>query len=387
MNGESLTPSELLRYSRHIILPGFGEDAQQRLKSARVLVVGAGGLGSALLYYLTAAGVGAIGVADHDVVSESNLQRQVLFTTADIGKKKSEVAKERLTALNPHINIVSYPLKITSENASELIGRYDVIADGSDNFPTRYLINDACVLLGKTVVLGAVFRFEGQVSVFNMLQKDGSRGPNYRDIFSHPPEPGSIPDCTEGGVIGVLPGIIGCMQANEVIKIITGIGEPLSGKLLLYNSLNGNLQTLHVKHDRNNPLTGTKPAIKSLIDYEQFCSQQNIHKEGMNVRNVVVREISAGEFIEMQQNNTDFQLIDVREQGEYERENIGGELIPLDSLAESVNNISRHKPVIIHCHSGKRSADAIEFLTTKYGYTNLYNLSGGLVAYFSHVEI
>ncbi|RMI26214.1 MAG: molybdopterin-synthase adenylyltransferase MoeB, partial [Calditrichaeota bacterium] len=258
-NRIDFTPEELARYHRHIIIPEFGIEGQQKLKAARVLVVGTGGLGSPLLLYLAAAGVGTLGIVDFDVVEDSNLHRQVLFNQQDLGMPKVEAAKKRLMALNPHIEVVTYNTRLTSANALEIIRDYDVVADGTDNFPTRYLVNDACVLLGKPNVYASIFQFEGQVSVFNYVDKNGEVGPNYRCLYPEPPPPGLVPNCAEGGVLGVLPGIIGCLQANEVIKVITGIGEPLSGRLLIFDALKFEVRILKFKRDENNPLNGKNP--------------------------------------------------------------------------------------------------------------------------------
>ena len=263
-----LSKEELLRYSRHIIIPEFGLEGQQKLKTSSVLVVGTGGLGSPLLLYLVAAGVGKIGIMDFDILDETNLQRQVLFNKDDVGKPKAEVAKEKLQKLNQHIEIIAYNEELTSDNALDIIKDYDVVADGTDNFPTRYLVNDACVLLGKTNVYASIFRFEGQVSVFNFQYQSGEFGPNYRDLFPEPPPPGFVPSCAEGGVLGVLPGIIGSIQASEVIKVLTGVGDPLAGRLFLFDAQRFGTRTLKIRKSDSNPLTGKNPTITALIDYE-----------------------------------------------------------------------------------------------------------------------
>ena len=281
--------AELARYDRHIILPQFGLAAQQKLKAAKVLVVGSGGLGSPLLLYLAAAGVGTIGIVDFDVVDDSNLQRQVLFGKNDIGAAKVLAAKSRLESLNPYIGIRVHQAQIRSENALDIIRDYDVVADGSDNFPTRYLVNDACVLSGKPLVFAAVSQFEGQVSVFNLLQDNGERGPNYRDLHPEPPAPGLVPNCAEGGVLGVLPGIMGSMQALEVIKIISGTGEPLSGRLVIFDALDFQMRSFNIRRRADNPLNGNHPTITELIDYELFCGLKNATGEQS------IKEISAEE--------------------------------------------------------------------------------------------
>lgn len=359
------TKEELARYNRHIIIPGFGMEAQKKLKAAKVLVVGSGGLGSPLLLYLAAAGVGTIGIVDFDVVDDSNLQRQVLFGVEDIGTLKVEAAKKRLEQLNPYIKVITYNVQLTSANALEIIREYDIVADGTDNFPTRYLVNDASVLAGKPNVYASIFQFEGQVSVFNYTDKNGITGPNYRDLYPDPPAPGLIPSCAEGGVLGVLPGIIGSLQANEVIKVIAGIGEPLSGRFFVYDALSFETRTLKVS---KNPAV---PKITGLIDYEQFCG---IKPE------TPVREITVEELEEWIAQNEDIQLIDVREPDEYEERNIGALLIPLAVVKERAHEILGEKKVVIHCRSGKRSAAAIRELEQDLGYTNLYNLKGGILA-------
>ncbi|MEM7551050.1 MAG: molybdopterin-synthase adenylyltransferase MoeB [Bacteroidota bacterium] len=380
-NGVSFSKEELERYSRHLIIPDFNIEGQRKLKSAKVLVVGTGGLGSPLLLYLTAAGVGTIGIVDFDVVDETNLQRQVLFTVDDVGKPKSEVAKRRLSALNPNVNLIVHNTQLTSENALDIIKDYDVVADGTDNFPTRYLVNDACVLLDKVNVYASIFRFEGQASVFNYKDKEGKLGPNYRDLFPTPPPPGLVPSCAEGGVIGVLPGILGSLQANEVIKVIAGVGEPLSGRLFLFDALTFETRTLKVHRDPENPLNGKNPSQTGLIDYDQFCGIENGNKSGIKTK-----EISVGELQELRQNDADFQLIDVREPYEYEIAKIDGKLIPLGEIEGHVNEIASDKQVVVHCRSGVRSAKAIKLLEKKYGFTNLYNLKGGILAYADEVD-
>ena len=361
----NFTKEELARYNRHIIIPDFGIEAQKKLKAAKVLVIGSGGLGSPLLLYLAAAGVGTLGIVDLDVVDDSNLQRQVLFGVQDIGIPKVEAAKIRLKQLNPHIKIKTYNTQFTSKNALKIIKDYDVVADGTDNFPTRYLVNDASVLAGIPNVYASIFQFEGQVSVFNYTDKNGTKGPNYRDLYPTPPEPGLIPNCAEGGVLGVLPGIIGSLQANEVIKVITGVGEPLSGRFFVFDALTFETRTLKITK-RANPTE-----IKELIDYEQFCGISAIEKP--------VKEISTLELENWISNGEDFQIIDVRETSEYEQINIGAHLIPLGEVIARNHEIEREKKVVIHCRSGARSAKAIRQLE-EIGFDNLYNLKGGILA-------
>jgi len=374
----SFSAEELARYNRHIIIPEFGLAAQQKLKAAKVLVVGSGGLGSPVLLYLAAAGIGTIGIVDFDVVDDSNLQRQVLFGVNEIGKAKVEAAKERLQALNPHIEFVLYNTQLTSQNALDIIKDYDVVADGTDNFPTRYLVNDACVLLGKTNVYASIFQFEGQVSVFNYKHAGGEFGPNYRDLYPTPPPPGLVPSCAEGGVLGVLPGIIGSLQALEVIKVVTGVGEPLAGRFYIFDALSFESRTFNISRRDDNPLNGKNPTITQLIDYEQFCGVKAVEKP--------VKEITPKELYELQVKGEPFQLIDVREPYEYDIVNIGAELIPLATVAEQADKINKDQPVIVHCKMGGRSAKAIRELEEKYGFTNLYNLKGGIIAYIDEVK-
>jgi len=369
----TFSKAELERYSRHLIIPEFNIEGQRRLKEAKVLVVGTGGLGSPLLLYLTAAGVGNIGILDFDVVDDSNLQRQVLFTVDDVGKLKSVAAKARLEKLNPHVNFTVHNTMLTSENALDIVKDYDVVADGTDNFPTRYLVNDACVILNKVNVYASIFRFEGQVSVFNYKNIDGERGPHYRDLFPAPPPPGLVPSCSEGGVIGVLPGIIGSLQANEVLKVVSGVGDPLAGRLFLFDALTFETRTMKVHKNKNTA------AVTELIDYEIFCGLNNNEEEK------VVQEITVEELSKWKATKKDFQLIDVREAYEYEIANLDGQLIPLNEIKNHVNDIRSDVDVVIHCRSGKRSADAIVALE-KLGFKNLLNLKGGILAWAEQLD-
>ena len=377
-NEIQFSKEELSRYNRHIIIKEFGLEGQKKLKAARVLVVGSGGLGSPLLLYLAAAGVGTIGIVDFDVVDDSNLQRQVLFGVDEVGKPKAEAAKRRLESLNPFIKLEVHKIQLTSQNALDLISKYDVVADGTDNFPTRYLVNDACVLLGKPNVYASIFQFEGQVSVFNYTNSKGEVGPNYRDLYASPPPPGLVPSCAEGGVLGVLPGIIGSLQALEVIKVVTGVGDVLSGRFFIFDALTFESRTFNLKRNPKNPLNGANPTIKELIDYEQFCGAKAVERP--------VREISVSEFRDWQERGDNFDLIDVREQHEYDIVNIGATLIPLSKLNEHVDKISRTKKVVVHCKSGARSAKAIRELEDKHGFTNLYNLKSGILGYIDEVD-
>ena len=372
MSNSLLSAEELKRYSRHITIPEFGRLGQEKLKKAKVLVVGSGGLGSPLLFYLTAAGVGHIGIVDYDLIEESNLQRQILFTLDDLGKSKAKTAAQRLSKLNPHVKFTVHETALTSDNALEIIKGYDIVADGTDNFPTRYLVNDACLLTDKVNVYASIFQFEGQVSVFNYKNEDGTRGPCYRDMFPEPPPPGLVPNCAEGGVLGVLPGIIGSMQASEVIKVITGVGTPLSRRIFLFDAATFSTRILKV-----NKSPHTK--VDKLIDYQQFCGVSDI--TDTNVKEISVRELK-----HLQENGEDFQLIDVRQPYEYEIANLKGELIPLDDILKFSDKIKRDGKVIIHCRSGKRSADAIKELETHFRFENLYNLKGGILAYAEEVD-
>jgi sulfur-carrier protein adenylyltransferase/sulfurtransferase len=348
-----LNTEEIKRYSRHISLPEIGETGQLKLKRAKVLVVGAGGLGCPVLQYLTAAGVGTIGIIDSDIVEESNLQRQILFSTEDVGKYKAEVAKEKLHKQNPYLNLTSHISYLTSKNAPEIISHYDIVVDGSDNFATRYLVNDTCVMLDKILVFGSIFKFDLQVSVFNC-----KNGPTYRCLYPEPPAEGEMPNCAEIGVLGVLPGICGTLMANEVIKIITGTGDMLTGKLLTFDTLNMQFNTFEIAANEKNK------KISQLIDYEIFCG--------------TAKEISAEELKQKIKSKEDFQLIDVREISEYQIKNIGATLIPLGELADSLDKINPEREVIVHCASGARSKKAVSLLREK-GFTRVYNLKNGLL--------
>lgn len=378
----SFSKEELERYSRHLIIPEFNIEGQRKLKAAKVLVIGSGGLGSPLLLYLAAAGVGTIGIVDFDVVDSSNLQRQVLFSVDDVGIPKVDAARKRIEGLNPYIKVNTYNTQLTSQNALDIIKEYDVVADGTDNFPTRYLVNDACVLLDKVNVYASIFRFEGQASVFNYVDKDGERGPNYRDLFPSPPPPGLVPSCAEGGVIGVLPGILGSLQANEVIKVITGVGEPLNGRLFLFDAATFETRTMKVRRNPSNPLNGENPTQTELIDYEQFCGiSTNKEPESSSVKEVDVHELKA-----ILNSGLDVQIIDVREPYEYEIVNIGAELAPLGSVSEFAGNIKKDVQVVVHCRSGVRSTKAIQKLENEFGFDNLYNLKGGILAWVNEID-
>jgi sulfur-carrier protein adenylyltransferase/sulfurtransferase len=374
-----LTTDELSRYSRHLILPEVGMEGQRRLKAARVLCVGAGGLGSPLAFYLAAAGVGTLGLLDFDVVDASNLQRQIIHSTKDIGRKKLDSAEEKLTALNPALHVVKHETRLTSENALDILKDYDIVADGTDNFPTRYLVNDACVLLGKPNVYGSIFRFEGQASVFATEQ-----GPCYRCLYPEPPPPGLVPSCAEGGVLGILPGLVGVMQATEAIKLILGKGEPLIGRLLLIDALNMRFRELKLRKNPDCPVCGTHPTVTKLIDYEQFCGVAPQTNQDTNVKNGIPqmsvkelkRRIDAGE---------DVQLIDVREPYEYQIAQIGGTLIPQNDVPNRLGEIDRDREVVVHCRSGSRSQRIAEFLQQQ-GYAKVANLAGGILAWSDEID-
>ncbi len=363
-----LTPEEINRYARHLAIPNFGISAQGKLKAARVLVVGAGGLGSPLLLYLAAAGVGTIGIVDDDRVDLTNLQRQVLYTTKDIGQSKVELARQKIKEINPHIQINIYPERLTRKNAEQIMTNYDVVADGTDNFPTRYLVNDACVLFGKVNVYASIFRFEGQVSVFNYLNAQNERAPNYRDLFPEPPPPDLVPDCATGGVLGVLPGIIGSMQASEVIKVITGIGEPLAGRLFLFDAEHFSTRILKIKKQPSS-------TISELIDYDIFCGIKSINP-------TEYQELSPTDFRALQNNPPSFHLIDVREPAEYAIDRIAGShLIPLSTITKRLAEIPNTGKVVIYCQSGQRSKRAIKRILETKKFGQFYNLTGGLAAY------
>ncbi|MFN4146692.1 MAG: molybdopterin-synthase adenylyltransferase MoeB [Runella sp.] len=355
-----LSPHQLRRYSRHLLFPYVGIHGQQRLRQARVLVVGCGGLGSPILLYLAAAGIGTLGIIDGDSVEESNLQRQILYGVSSLRKSKVEQTTQRLQDLNPEVTIEPYSEMLTSQNALTIFEKYDLIIDGSDNFPTRYLVNDACVLLQKPFIYGAIYRFEGQVAIFNY---QGS--PTYRDLFPTPPPPDLAPNCAEAGVLGVLPGIVGSIQASEALKLILNIGQPLIGKLFLIDALTLTTRIVQI------PRLAVPPVIEGLIDYEEFCG----------VKSAGVREISPEKLFEIKSLGIDFQLIDVRQPDEYQRDNLEGLLIPLAQLEERVGEIRQQGVVVVHCHSGSRSQKAIQYLKEKYGFDHLQNLTGGIVSY------
>src|SRR5271167_207134 len=373
----TLSNDEILRYSRHLIMPEVGMDGQLKLKNAKVLLIGTGGLGAPLGLYLAAAGVGKLGLVDFDVVDFTNLQRQVTFGTSDVGKFKSEAARERLSNLNPAIEIQAFETKLTSENALELFKDFDVIVDGTDNFPTRYLVNDACILLGKPNVYGSIFRFEGQATVFGMPD-----GPCYRCLYPEPPPPGLVPSCAEGGVLGVLPGIVGAIQAMETIKLILGVGDSLVGRLLLFDALAMRFRELKLRKNPACPMCGLHRTINKLIDYEEFCG---IRGEEAPAMTDGIPEITA-KYLKARQDRGDKPFIlDVREPHEYQICNLNGKLIPLGELPRRVSELDSSVEMVVHCRSGKRSADAIHFLQTA-GFKKLLNLKGGVLAWADEVD-
>jgi adenylyltransferase/sulfurtransferase len=374
-----LTTDDLARYSRHLILPEVGMEGQQKLKAAKVLCVGTGGLGSPLVLYLAAAGIGTLGLVDFDVVDASNLQRQIIHSTKDIGRKKIDSAAEKLTALNPALNVVKHDTMLSSANALEILKDYDIVADGTDNFPTRYLVNDACVLLGKPNVYGSIFRFEGQASIFATKE-----GPCYRCLYPEPPPPGLVPSCAEGGVLGILPGLVGVIQATEVIKLILGNGSPLIGRLLLVDALNMRFRELKLRKNPECPVCGDHPTVTELIDYQNFCGIVPEIRQEANLKNGVPqitvkelkRRIDAGE---------DVQLIDVREPYEYQIAQIGGKLIPQNDVPQRLAEIDRDREVVVHCKSGGRSQRIAEFLMQS-GYPRVVNVAGGILAWSDEID-
>lgn len=378
----NLNQDQIKRYTRHILLPEVGVEGQKKLLAARVLVVGAGGLGCPISLYLTAAGVGTIGLVDFDTVDASNLQRQVLFTTDDVGKPKVEAAAKRLKALNPDVKVNTYQVALKSDNIMDILKDYDMIIDGTDNFPTRYLTNDAAVLQKKPNIYGSIFRFDGQVTVFKTPE-----GPCYRCLYPEPPPPGEVPSCAEGGVMGAMVGTIGCIQASEAIKLITGAGKPAIGKFVIYNSLDMQFRNLKLHKDPACPICGTNPTIKELIDYEQFC--------GMKVEETQTKQVAAGkdeitalELKVKMDEKQDFVLIDVREPNEWDIANIkGATLLPLSQLPNRFKELEKFKgkEIVVHCKSGVRSMKAINFLKQQ-GFSNLVNVAGGILGWSDQVD-
>jgi molybdopterin/thiamine biosynthesis adenylyltransferase/rhodanese-related sulfurtransferase len=373
----ALSNEEILRYSRHLIMPEVGMEGQQKLKAAKVLCIGTGGLGSPLALYLTAAGVGTLGLVDFDVVDYTNLQRQIIHSTPDVGRLKLDSAAEKLRALNPYVDIRKFETRLTSANALEMFREFDVIADGTDNFPTRYLVNDACVLTGKPNVYGSIFRFEGQASVF--ATKDG---PCYRCLYPEPPPPGLVPSCAEGGVLGILPGLVGVIQATEAIKLILGAGEPLIGRLLMVDALAMSFRTLKLRKNPECPMCGTHPTMKKLIDYEQFCG---IPAAGREEPVVNANDMTPEELKRRMDAGDDLFVLDVREPNEYQIANLGGYLIPLGDLPKRVNELDSSREIVAHCKMGGRSAKAVDFLRQA-GFKKVRNLAGGIAAWSEKID-
>src|SRR5215469_8199249 len=373
----TLNNDEILRYSRHLIMPEVGMEGQLKLKAAKVLCIGAGGLGSPLALYLGAAGIGTLGIVDFDLVDYTNLQRQIIHSTGDVGRPKLQSAAEKLKAMNPFLNIRTFNTRLSSENAIELFKEFDIVADGTDNFPTRYLVNDACVLTGKPNVYGSIFRFEGQASIFATKE-----GPCYRCLYPEPPPPGLVPSCAEGGVLGILPGLVGLIQATEAIKLILGKGEPLIGRLLLVDALGMRFRELKLRKNPDCVVCGTRPTVTKLIDYEEFCG---LRGQEQPVANTGVPEISVEELKKKLDAKEDFFLLYVREPHEYQICNLNGYLIPLNDLPKRVSELDPSKDMVVHCRSGVRSSRAVEFLQ-KAGYTKAKNLAGGILAWADRID-
>ena len=378
LNGAvELSTDEIARYSRHLIMPEVALDGQKKLKAAKVLTVGTGGLGSPLALYLAAAGIGTIGIVDFDVVDESNLQRQIIHGTSDVGRPKVESARDKILDINPNVEVVVHEEALTSENALEIFADYDVIVDGTDNFPTRYLVNDACVLLGKPNVYGSIFRFEGQASVFW-----AEEGPCYRCLYPEPPPPGLVPSCAEGGVLGILPGAIGVVQATEAVKLILGIGEPLIGRLMLYDALGMSFREMKLRKDPGCPICGENPTVTELIDYEEFCGipQANAVAQENGVPEITVQELKS-----KLDNGEQINVLDVREPHEYEVANIGVKLVPLGELPRRLAEFDQNENFAIHCKTGGRSAKAVKLLQDA-GFGNVYNVKGGITAWSEEID-
>ena len=374
----TLSNEEILRYSRHLIVPEVGMEGQQKLKAARVLCVGTGGLGSPLALYLAAAGVGTLGLVDFDVVDLTNLQRQIIHTTNDVGRPKLDSAAGKLAAINPFIQVRKFETKLSSANALDIIRQFDIVADGTDNFPTRYLVNDACVLTGKPNVYASIFRFEGQASVFS-----AERGPCYRCLYPEPPPPGLVPSCAEGGVLGILPGLLGVIQATEVIKLILGSGEPLIGRLLLVDALAMRFRELRLRKNPECPVCGANPTIRELIDYQEFCGIRGESQEAPVSSGVP--EIRPEELKARLDAGNDVFILDVREPHEYQICNLGGHLIPLGELPARLNELDSSREIVAHCRSGVRSAKAVTLLRQA-GFAKVKNLAGGILAWSDKVD-
>jgi molybdopterin/thiamine biosynthesis adenylyltransferase/rhodanese-related sulfurtransferase len=374
-----LNNDEIRRYSRHLILPEVGLSGQKKICSASVLCIGAGGLGSPIAMYLAAAGIGKLGILDFDAVDFSNLQRQIIHSTADVGRAKTESARETIQGINPNVEVIIHQTRISSENALEIIGQYDIVVDGTDNFPTRYLTNDACVLLKKPNVYGSIFRFEGQASVF----APHLGGPCYRCLYPEPPPPGLVPSCAEGGVLGVLPGIVGCIQATEILKLALGKGSSLIGRLLLFNALDMKFRELKLRRDPSCPLCGEKPSITELIDYEQFCGiSPEPFTAGTNPDEVTVREMKQA----LENPKLRIQVLDVREADEYQIAHIDGvPLVPLSTLTQRFTELDPNQQYYLHCKSGIRSLKALKFLKEQ-GFKHVKSVKGGITAWSDEID-
>lgn len=383
----ALSHEEVQRYSRHLIMPEVGAEGQKKLKASSVLLIGAGGLGSPLGMYLAAAGIGRIGMVDYDVVDYTNLQRQIIHGTKDVGRPKLESARDRILDINPHVQLDLYEVPLTSDNALEIFEPYDIVIDGTDNFPTRYLTNDACVLLGKPNVYGSIFRFEGQASVFY-----AEEGPCYRCLFPEPPPPGLVPSCAEGGVLGILPGTIGAIQATEAIKLLLGIGEPLIGRLLLYDALNMNFDYVRLRKNPNCPVCSQNPTLTELIDYEQFCGMpahdRSHYVSSENGSGEAVPQISPATLKARLDNGDNLFILDVREPHEWDISNLsdlGAVLIPKGQVLEHMGELDTAQEMVVHCRSGARSADVIRQLR-EHGFKKMWNLDGGINRWAQEVD-
>lgn len=385
--GIQLSNEEVQRYSRHLIMPEVGMEGQRKLKAASVLLIGAGGLGSPLAMYLAAAGVGRMGLVDYDVVDFTNLHRQVIHGTSDVGRPKLESARERILDINPTVQVDLYNVPLTSDNALEIFEPYDVIIDGTDNFPTRYLTNDACVLLGKPNVYGSIFRFEGQVTVF-----DAAEGPCYRCLFPEPPPPGLVPSCAEGGVLGILPGTVGALQATEAIKLILGIGNSLVGRLVLYDALNMEFNEVRLRKNPNCPVCGENPTVTELIDYEMFCGMpahdRSLYVAEQNGEQDMIPSITPAELARRLEAGDDIEIIDVREPHEWgisNLEHLGARLMPMGQVLERMGELDTAREIVVQCRTGARSADIVRLLQ-QHGFSKLYNLEGGINRWAREVD-
>ena len=372
----ALNNDEILRYSRHLIMPEVGMEGQLKLKQAKVLCIGAGGLGSPLALYLAAAGVGTLGIVDFDVVDFTNLQRQIIHGTEDVGRKKLDSAADTLSEINPNVEVRKFDMRLSSANALELFREFDIIVDGTDNFPTRYLVNDACVLTGKPNVYGSIFRFEGQASVFATKE-----GPCYRCLYPEPPPPGLVPSCAEGGVLGILPGLVGIIQATEAIKLILGSGEPLIGRLLLVDALAMRFRELKLRKNPDCPACGTHPTVTELIDYNQFCGIRGEEAAAPST----MKDMTVEELKQRLDKGDDLFVLDVREPHEYQICNLGGQLIPLNDLPKRVSELDSSREIVVHCKMGGRSAKAVDFLKQS-GFSRVHNLAGGINAWAERID-